>query len=107
MRFAIRNERLTQERHFQDSRSCVGLRIDGSERVELQGKDMTALRQRVFIRDGYLCRDGGGIGCDGPLELSHRPAMGTSGGSDVESQCFTACQKHHREYDLHGEKGFF
>lgn len=103
----MENKALTVARHFQDPRSRVGLRTDGTERVELFGRDITALRARVFKRDKFTCRDGGGIGCAGPLELSHRPPMSNAYGSDVESQCFCACQKHHREYDQHGEPGHF
>lgn len=103
MRFASYSKDLTAKARFKDSRSKIGLRWDGTERVVLKGKDMSDLRQRVFERDKWACVDAElGDRCMGKLELSHWPPRSKSGGSDVFSQCSCRCTKHHRLLDGKG-----
>lgn len=99
MRFARYSADRTAKARFKDSRSKIGLRWDGTERVVLKGKDMSDLRRRVFERDKWTCVECEYSNCKGPLELSHWPPRSKSGGSDVDSQCSVRCQKHHRLLD--------
>lgn len=104
MRFAKYSENLTREARFKDSRSKIGLRWDGTERVVLKGKDMIALHDRVFERDKWTCVDSDyGDRCQGPLELSHWPPRSKSEGSDTLAGTACRCMKHHRILDGRGE----
>ena len=103
MRFAHHSEYLTEEAKFKDWRSEIGIRFDGSLRVNLHGLDMQVLREKVFERDDYRCVDYGnaltkGI-CEGPLELSHWPPRSKSAGSDTMEGATCRCRKHHRLLD--------
>lgn len=107
VRFAHYSEYLTEEAKFKDWRSEIGVRFDGSLRVTLKGKDMEALREAVFNRDIWKCVDRKQIDlngmcvstCEGPLELSHWPPRGRSGGSDTMEGTSCRCRKHHRLLD--------
>ena len=88
-----------------DPRSFVSL--DG--KLYLKGKDLSAMRERVFERDGWRCVDRNVPGsCDGPLQLSHRirKSSGSTpenslGSDDFENLC-VRCLYHHRLHDGHG-----
>lgn len=99
MRFAIKSTMLTRDAHFQDKRSVVGRRPDGSPHVRLFGEDMTLLRRKVFKRDGGACVD---CGSRYWLQLSHNHPRG-SGGDDTEENTAVRCIKCHRKLDGHGE----
>lgn len=102
MRFAKFDRGLTKAAKFQDKRSKVGIRADGTLRFDLAGFDKCELRNKVFDRDGWACvelPDSGLNNCSGPLELSHWPPMSKSGGSDEMATCFCRCRKHHRLLD--------
>jgi hypothetical protein len=119
MRFATKSVPLTKEAHFLDRRSVIGRRMDGSLHVRLFGRDMIALHERVFERDGHRCVD-----CGWPyagrswtycelvqrgdihLELSHNIPRGR-GGSDTEENTACRCRICHRKRDLHGQPGHF
>jgi hypothetical protein len=113
MRFAkldlhATNEALISGR-FKDKRSRIGIRPDGTQLVRLFGKDMEALRNEVFERDGR-CVDyefSAVVGeCDGPDELSHKIPRGR-GGSDTPENTCRRCKVHHIYYDLNGCPGHF
>ena len=101
MRFARYSKELTAKARFKDSRSKIGLRWDGTERVVLKGKDMSDLRRRVFERDQWTCVDSD-TRCAGPLELSHQPPRSKSEGSDSMAGTKCRCQFHHRLLDGKG-----
>lgn len=103
MRFARENKGLTADACFSDRRSKVGLRADGSPLVRLFGRDMSALRERVFRRDGNCCVE---CGSTQFLQSSHNRPRG-AGGSDEEQNLAVRCVICHRRKDLHGEPGHF
>lgn len=99
MQFARFSRSLTKAANFQDKRSRIGVRFDGTLRYDLAGEDKKALRERVFQRDGYKCQYTDAGPCSGPLELSHWPPMGRSAGSDQDNSCDCLCIRHHRLRD--------
>lgn len=103
-RFGHEDKQLTIEYRksgrFQSRGSKVLVRWDGSLRIVLQGIDKTNLRLECFTRDNYTCVDrNDGHTCHGPLQMSHDPAMGKSGGSDVLEQVFCRCWRAHVKLD--------
>lgn len=106
MRFAKFSASLTKIAHFKDRRSKIGIRHDGSMLVRLAGKDMEALREEVFERDGCCVEFAGPYAtenhCMGKLELSHDIPRGR-GGSDTPENTHCRCTKHHRLRDGHGQ----
>lgn len=103
MKWAHESKDLTAEAHFQDRRSVIGLRPDGSPHVRLFGEDMTLLRRKVFKRDGGACVD---CGSRYWLQLSHDIPRG-QGGSDIEENTHPRCVTCHKRRDLHGQPGHF
>lgn len=55
-RSTLTAKRLTKERGFQDRRSYVGLRLDGTEFLKLFGKDMEDQWNRLYLRDKGICQ---------------------------------------------------
>lgn len=111
-RFGHEDKQLTTEYRksgrFQCRRSRVLVRWDGSHRLLLSGVDKSNLRTACFERDGFRCVDAGdGHTCQGPLEMSHDPAMSKSEGSDVLEQVFCRCWRHHVLLDGHGQPMHF
>ncbi len=108
MRFARFSSELTEAASFKDSRSMIGLRFDGTERIVLKGEDKRDLHAACMERDGYMCVDrGNGTVCSGPLHMSHWPAMSKSEGSDILSQVSTRCWVHHVRLDFHNSPAHF
>lgn len=103
MRFAREHAALTEDAHFMDPRSKVGLRADGSPLVRLFGRDKSALHDRVFARDKNACVD---CGSTYWLQLSHDVPLG-HGGGDTEDNTHCRCRDCHVKRDLHGEPGHF
>lgn len=99
MRFANKSVMLTRDAHFQDPRSVIGRRADGTLHIRLFGEDMTLLRKKVFKRDGGACVD---CGSREWLQLSHDDPRGR-GGSDTEENTAVRCTKCHHKLDGHGE----
>jgi hypothetical protein len=96
-----------------DPRSFVSL--DG--KLYLKGKDLSAMRERVFKRDGRQCIDRAPryafSTCSGPLQLSHRirKSSGSTpenslGSDDFKNLC-VRCALHHRLYDGKGQPMHF
>ena len=113
MRFGHFDKELTKqyrkEGKFVSRDSMVLVRKDGSLRIELHGDDASNLRFACFTRDRWKCV-GGSMGenhCHGHLEMSHDPAMSKSEGSDVLSQVFTRCWRHHVLFDKKGQPAHF
>lgn len=93
-----------RNKQFLDPESKVLVRLDGTYRIVLAGRDKSNLRAACFERDHYRCVDAGdGHICYGPLQMSHFPAMSKSEGSDILEQVFTRCWRHHILLDGHGQ----
>ena len=94
----------TQGAGFLDKRSWIGFNSKDERYVRLFGKDMMALREKVFDRENWICYEylkapfGKGPSCSGGLELSHDIPRGR-GGSDTPENTHCRCRKHHRILD--------
>lgn len=105
MRWAHKDKEATKAAKFLDRRSWVGSNSKGLY-VRLFGKDMTALREKVFRTHGNACvnslwDESKAMECMGPLELSHEIPR-SLGGSDTAENTRPRCRKHHRLRDGHG-----
>lgn len=94
---------------FQNKHSFVS--VEG--KLYLRGKDLSAMRERVFERDKGCIDRTADRTCFGPLQLSHkiRKSSGSTkenslGSDDYENLC-VRCTYHHRLYDLRGCEGHF
>jgi hypothetical protein len=104
----------TKAAAFKDRRSFVAL----GGKLYLKGKDLSAMRERVFERDGWRCVDSPHSmsfrdRCTGALQLSHRirKSSGSTpenslGSDDFENLC-VRCEYHHRLHDGHGQPMHF
>lgn len=94
--------RHTAEAHFQDKRSHIGFRSDGSEFWHLAGVDMGIQRNRVFNRDKQRCQGCGRALTLAECELDHIRSRGV-GGDDQMSNLRTlggptACGCHRKKH---------
>jgi hypothetical protein len=103
MRFAQEKKYLTEDAHFLDPRSKIGLRADGSPLIRLFGKDKSLLHDRVFERDKHQCVE---CGSTYWLQLSHDVPLG-QGGSDTEENTHCRCITCHTKRDGHGQPMHF
>lgn len=82
MMFAKFSLELTKAANFQDRKSRIGIRPDGSVRESLEGLDWTLRKAECLSRDGFRC-----VVCGGLMDLDphHKVHRGTGGGDDLEN----------------------
>lgn len=92
----LRAKRRTLEAAFQDRRSRIGYRPDGSEFWDLCGVDVGIQRNRVFLRDKARCQECGKALGWSECEMDHVRSRG-KGGDDSLSNLQTLCPPCHRK----------
>lgn len=95
----LRAKRRTLEAAFQDRRSRIGYRQDGSEFWDLCGRDMGIMRNRVIVRDRQRCQKCGKALTFEECEIDHIRSRG-KGGDDSLGNLQVLCRKDHREKHL-------
>lgn len=92
----LQAKRRTLEAAFQDKRSRIGYRPDGSEFWDLCGRDMGIMRNRVFIRDKMICQVCGMMLMLSECELHHVRSRGKGGDDQIENLA-CICRRCHQK----------
>lgn len=95
-------QRRTAEAQFQDSRSRIGYRPDGTEFWDLKGVDVGIQRNRVFMRDRQTCQQCGRALTLAECEWDHVRSRGMGGDDSLENAQTlggpTACGCHRKKH---------
>jgi hypothetical protein len=105
MRFAHKSEFLTAGSGFLDPRSKIGVRLDGSLLVRLEGRDKSNLRADCLVRDRYTCTKCGRFRRDEELDMHHIQHLG-EGGGDILENVTTRCKWGNCHRGEHGQVQF-